>query len=216
MSLTTSVRVRCQCGTFVDGTIFRSLNVADHPEAREAVLERRLHALVCEACGQLHTVEPAFAYVDMDRRQLFGVFPEASRLDPRPWLELTVQSWETAGRPDDVLVRAVFGIEELREKIVLHEAGLDDLALEVMKGDLLAHGGFRELGVATLFLDKVVDQGLIFVPFSGPEQRLDRPEPVSVKRSLYDTYHRLGRRLLEVRPGIASGPHVSVLRLGLA
>lgn len=215
MSLTTSVRVRCRCGTFVDGTLFRSLNAEDHPEAREAVLDRSLHSLLCDQCGQLHSVEHAFAYVDMERRQLFGVFPEASRLDPRPWLELTVQSWEQAGRPDDVLVRAVFGLEELREKLVLHEAGLDDLALEVLKGDLLAHGGFRELGVATLFLDSVHDDTLVFVPFSGPEQKLDRPEPVSVKRSLYDTYHRLGRRLLEVRPGIASGPHVSVLRLGL-
>jgi hypothetical protein len=129
------------------------------------------------------------------------------------------QQWMVERAPEGVrrlaesfLVRVCFGYEELREKIVADEAGLGDLVLEALKIEILRGApGLAALGVATLRLDSVADGELVFIP-----DALGAPPPLPplrVPRSDYDVIDARRAELLTLRPGLASGPHCSLLRL---
>jgi hypothetical protein len=111
-------------------------------------------------------------------------------------------------------VRAVFGYEELREKIVADDAALSDLLLEMIKGQLLIQDGeWLALGVRTFRLERVLDGGnLLLVPELADGNR-DGTRPIVVERGLYDEYYARREELFADRRGFASGPHCSLLRL---
>ena len=119
------------------------------------------------------------------------------------------------------LVRLCFGNEELREKIIAREAGLSDLALEALKARVLAE--IRELGqvdlvrlgVRTMRLDHVEDSGdlaFYFEQATSPARVLEIG--MVVPRAHYEAFAAIPwQDLLATYKGIASGPHVSLLRL---
>lgn len=225
MSVTRVQKIGCTCGCSFDALVFISLNALRHPEFRQALLDRNLHVFRCPDCDRQFMVETTLGYIDLDRRQLMSAFSEADRHNERACSELLMDTYRQtilegpawlAAQADRFLVRACFGLEELREKVVIDEAGLHDLPIEVMKGDLLAADPwFIASRVVTLRLDHVEGDELYFWPswFDRPPAG-STPPPVIVSRELYDTYASLGEaELLRRRPGIASGPHVNLLRL---
>jgi len=116
-------------------------------------------------------------------------------------------------------VRLCFGLEELREKVVAGEAGLDDLALEVLKAQLMAeHIEWADLGVRTLRLDHVEPDGrLAFLLERATEPPTVLDVGLLVERARHDRLAATPWQALRAGyPGIASGPHVSVLRLAPA
>lgn len=223
MSITGSERIACaRCGADLVVDVVDSLNAERHPHLRQLVLDRRLHTARC-ACGRLAMIERDFLYVDLGRRQVLGVFPRAERQAPDAsarrladtfdrWFRTEAPAWvrELAER---CLVRACFGLEELREKLVGDEAGLDDLAVEVAKCIVLAQDPrFRAAEVAALRLDAVRDGALELLAMDGG----DRPLGVVVRVPRGDVDELAARgtaELLAAYPGIAVGPHVSMLRL---
>jgi hypothetical protein len=125
---------------------------------REAILDDSFQRMTCAACGGAFRADGPLIYIDFDAKQWFGVFPapwEAAWWDhedaPRGAFERTmiencpplVRSWAPGFQ-----VRAVFGLDQLREKLVAHDAGLDDRVLEAYKLDLLRGLGPYELGPA--------------------------------------------------------------------
>jgi hypothetical protein len=139
-------------------------------------------------------------------------------------------------------VRLCFGLPALREKVVADEAGLNDLALEALKCEVLATlPELAQNGAAALWL-----AGVSAAPGSGAGERggavdalpgddlelvvetveeeaaegaLRRGEPVALRvpRATYESIAALGaEQILRFRPGLAKGPHVSMQRLGLA
>ena len=219
MSITHERIVPCRCGAEVVVTLVESLNAARHPHLRQQVIDRTLHMAACEACGRTTMVAARLVYVDLQRRQLIGVYLPSDRPQARVCSEEVVRVYERylRGGPapiralaDDCLVRAVFGYEELREKLVGDDAGLSDLAIEATKYELLGDARLQEKGAATLRLDEVADGLARFhvedVDGRPLQGRIDVPraaiEALPGREALLATY-----------PGIASGPHVSVLRL---
>jgi hypothetical protein len=221
MSITRTEQVACGCGAPVEIDLCDSLNAERHPHLRERVMHRRLHTAICVACARVTIVEHQFLYVDLARRQVLGVFARADRDDADDRareVEAMFERWFRGDAPrwmrelaERCLVRACFGLEELREKLVADEAGLDDLALEALKCVVLAGDpGFRDVGAATLRLDRVERDLLELVAVDaddlpcGAEVQVARAELARLPR---------GAALLAAYPGIAAGPHVSMLRL---
>ena len=222
MSITGNERVTCLCGAPVEVTLAESINAARHPHLREMVLARTLHRFACGSCARTLVFEKALSYVDWDRRQLIQV---AARGDLHRADVLADETRELRDRafrvgPQAVqalkssfFVRLCFGYEELREKLVAFDAGLDDGLLELVKCEVLAaEPAMADSGVLTLRLDAVEDDGsLRFVveritPAAGPEV-------VTVQRALYDHLAGLPDEVKARRPRIENGPHVSLLRL---
>jgi hypothetical protein len=166
LSITAVREVVCRCGAPVRVFIATSVNAERHPHMRDAILRRMFHVFECGACRQVIAVDKEFLYIDLTRREFYGVFPLAAAADPDPCARQIAAAFETAlgdrageaARPlaEDMRVRVCFGLEELREKIVARAAGLSDLALELLKADVLAgNPDLVQLGIQTLRLEAV-------------------------------------------------------------
>jgi hypothetical protein len=230
MSQTATHEVRCTCGAIVSVFCADSINAERHPHMRDAILARTLHVFRCEACQAQLAVDKPFLYIDLGRRQLYGVHPPALRAHARAHAEELALVFErTLGERggeaaraafggDGFHVRVCYGNEELREKLVAHDAGLRDLPLEALKAELLAGTpALREAGVIALHLDRAVAGELVLLAerATSPPTLLDRA--VTAPRASYDSLAAVPwPELLARYPGIASGPHVSMLRWALA
>jgi hypothetical protein len=211
--------LRCPCGGLAPVAHVESLNGARHPHLRQRVLDRTLHTGRCPDCGAALRWRSRLTYVDLERRQLIGLYLPEDRANARDCGEELVAVYERCLRngpaviraiAGDCLVRSVFSDEELREKLVCDDAGLRDLALEAAKHELMAEPQVQALGAVTLRLDAVIgDQLQLF-----PEDAAGEPLPllVTVPRAVVDAMPAR-EQLLTAYPGIASGPHVSLLRL---
>lgn len=146
-------------------TLADCLNIARTPAARQQVLDRTLHRL--EAAGQPMQVEKAFFYLDTARGQAFLVQPPRERFryaEASALLDRMLAVLPEAMRAQVSLTRVVFGLEELREKIVAAEAGLDDRAVELMKAAVLHdHPVLLQKPRLRLALDRVDAQGATFI-----------------------------------------------------
>jgi hypothetical protein len=225
MSITHQERFVCTCGATVEALVADSLNAGRHPHLKKLLIDRELHRFRCAACGSVFVVDKPLFYFDMPRRQFVCVFPPGERKDEREHIRVTLATFDKvlgAGAPDheaalgrEFLVRMCYGYEELREKIVGDDAGLADLVVETIKiGLMVANTWFSDHAVTTLRLDRVRDDGaLVFVPewLSVPRD-IEIPEFV-IGRDVYDALDRDYAQLLERKPPIAVGPHVSLLRL---
>ena len=228
MSITETYLIDCECGARVETLCCLSINAERHPHLREALLDRTLHQFQCGACGAALAVEKKLAYIDLAQRQFYSVAPERDRGDERALTQDVVAAWNLAFGDqapvsvgalfgtDRFQVRLCFGLEELREKVIAREAGIDDLALEVLKAELMAGSpDWAGRAVRTLRLDHVEPDGrLAFLLERATEPPTILPAGLLVERARYEELAGAPWRDLLARwPGIAWGPHVSVLRL---
>lgn len=204
----------------------KSLNAGRHPHLREQVLARKLHRFECPSCNRMLVIDSDFFWFDFHRKQFIGVFPAGMRAQAEvcePVLAATFEFTMKEQAPEFVkkysegfFVRTVFGVEELREKIVVHGAGLDDVILEMLKSELFAaHPELIERGVVTMRLDSFMDDGsFVLLPESYDGSLMgDPPVAVGVKREMYDALVPHRDQLLHERGAIVSGSHVSLRRL---
>jgi hypothetical protein len=107
------------------------------PYLRDAVKEGRLHRVTCPSCGRTFTVETTFVYTDLRRGTVIHVRPpgQSSR-----WRRASTQLDEDLAALDfhetlggRLVRRVVFGIGELRDKLIAQDAGLDDRHVELAK-----------------------------------------------------------------------------------
>jgi CpXC protein len=231
MSRTATHDVSCRCGATVSVFCADSINAERHPHMRDAILSRMLHVFRCAACAAPLTVDKSLLYIDLPRREMYGMHPADERALEREHGEALIEAWSislgdragatarTLFEGDRFHVRLCYGLEELREKIVAHQAGLRDLVLEALKAEVMAGlDELRRLEVLALRLDRVRDDGqleLLAERAGDPPTVLD--VGLVIDRARYDALAALPwQDLLATFPGIAAGPHVSMLRWTLA
>lgn len=129
--------VACACGAQLTVHLADSVNARRLPELRQMILDGRLHRADCGSCGRRFTVERSFYYVDLEENLLFRVCPRNER---HLWKEMSrdldaASALVPAGLADTDgrRLRVLFGMDELREKLVAQDAGLDDRLVELMK-----------------------------------------------------------------------------------
>lgn len=148
MSTFATVPVVCpECGTEQHREVATSLNAARSPHLRDAILAQTFQVFVCDACTRRFLYTGTFPYLDLERRQLFGVFPVAEEIDWPVHEARMLDAYRTTlggGAPPvaqtlgtGVAVRCVFGLPALREKLVVAGAGLDDVLVEAVKLDVM-------------------------------------------------------------------------------
>jgi hypothetical protein len=124
-----------------------SVNLPRVPEVRAAILAGSFQAFVCAACGERFVVDGPFMAIDMAARRWIMVWPAAWESS---WRSLEAKPEETfreavaenappmiRATAEGYVVRAVFGLGALADKLRCLEAGLDDRALEALKLDLM-------------------------------------------------------------------------------
>jgi hypothetical protein len=223
MSLLQSIQERCACGATLELKVADSINAARHPHLRAAILDGTLHRYRCELCGRDLIRERELFYFDFDRRQFLCVYPLAALVDANGKAREASELFERVVRreapkpvrevADRFLVRVCFGYDELREKLLCDENRLSDLALEHLKLRLMISNKiFAANAIGTLWLTRVGADQLYF--YAAPLEQGSLLPPVVVERSIYDDIAAPGDDVLyRARPELASGPHVSLLRL---
>lgn len=166
MSTWTESSVTCpSCAVSTSMHVATSVHITRVPEVRVAVLDRSLHRSVC-TCGQRIVIDVAFTYVDVERGHWLQVEPVRRRPE---WSTVEADAMRALARSLDLTSpiisglaesarrRVVFGLEELREKLIVWDAGIDDGLLECMK--LRAWIDEPSLMRAPLVADRITDDG---------------------------------------------------------
>jgi hypothetical protein len=205
-------QVTCpHCGVEQLARLAHGVHVARAPEVRDQLFARTFHAIECRACHQVFIAQRPLIYTDIERKHWIQVALEIER--PRwPELESAVEAiYERAftGSPlarelsERMRVRLVFSLEELREKLVIWDANLDDAAMECLKLDLIA----REpaLAHARVTVDSVAaDHGIVL--------RVDGSRSISVDGTRVEQFDA-DRRLEKRFPELFGGRYVAFIRL---
>jgi hypothetical protein len=131
-----------RCSASVTVTVATGLHITRLPHVKAKILEGDLHRFDCPVCGCRIEVRQPLVYTDFERGHWLEVRPDE---DIARWQDLApacAASFERAvvrGAPvlrDRVAafsVRLVFGYAELREKVMLADAAIDDRAVECLK-----------------------------------------------------------------------------------
>jgi len=193
--------------------VVESANVQRFPEFRNRLLARTFMRFTCVGCNEPFVIEHEMLYTDLERRQFFGVFPrgEVARYSQcERWIETTYRQAFLAESPhvirvslDNCVRRVVFGYEQLREKIVCFEAGLDDRLLEAVKVGIL--DADRSLS-APLSLQSVEGERLVLATPAGTL--------VAVGREVYDGVAAEADRVRTLLAPLWQGLFVSAERCG--
>jgi CpXC protein len=133
--------IRCACGTDIACTLADSINVVRFPESRQKILNGTLHRVKCSSCARNVTVEKSFYYTDLSRNTLLRVAPRQDRHHWKSASELLNKAFEkiptTILSRKKPLLRVVFGLDELREKLIAQDEAIDDRSVELIKALIL-------------------------------------------------------------------------------
>jgi hypothetical protein len=127
------------CGHRFEARFLRGANAMRAPALRDAALAGTLNRVACPACGRVHAADATLVYADPPRGHWVTVAP-AHELASWAALEhsclislRTTLETSVATAFASAVVRLVFDVDELREKLAIWDAGLDDGVVECVK-----------------------------------------------------------------------------------
>ncbi|MEO8701709.1 MAG: CpXC domain-containing protein [Kofleriaceae bacterium] len=199
------------CGIVQTARLAHGIHASRAPEVRAQLFARTFHRIECRSCGLAFTGQRPLVYTDMERKHWLQVALANER--PR-WPELEVATGEIfdrafVGSPlvEDLYqgfkVRLVFGLEELREKLVIWAGGLDDAVVECVKAQLIVSEP-RLARATSIVVDAVSPEQALVLTIDGTER-------VDISAELVDEMH--DPRLRTRFPELFGGRFVSIHRL---
>jgi len=223
MSILETQTLACPaCGQALSFQVAHSVLADRRPDLREAVLANRLQGGVCEHCGARFRREPELNYLDIGRGQWILVRPAAEGVD-WPELEAHAQGLYELGYGllapapareigRGLTARIAFGWPALREKLLARDAGLDDVALECLKLNLMRTLDAPPLGDTIELRLQAVDARVLTLAWLDADgERL--LETLQVPRLAYDEVAASPDDYRELRAALAAGPYVDMNRL---
>jgi hypothetical protein len=133
--------VTCRCGRTFPAHVAHTVNAKRSPDLRARILNLQLHRVVCPQCKETLAVERPMSYVDPNRDAIFFVQPRGARVgyrrDSDRLTKATKGIPEALARAKGRKLRVVYGLDELREKLVAEDLKLDDRVVELVKALIL-------------------------------------------------------------------------------
>ena len=141
MSLAKTYSIRCpQCDHTQKVELYDSINVAQEPKLKTALLENRLNRVQCESCDTSFRVDKPVLYHDADRNILIHWMPDTScsRDEILDEFDDAMEELRAAlpGDAEPPRVRLVFTRVELVELMFIIEAGMEERIVEHIKQTL--------------------------------------------------------------------------------
>lgn len=138
MAQTNLYPIRCpSCGAQQDETLYDSIDVGKEPELRRQLLENKLNAVTCNACGHQFRIDKNLLYHDSREGWMIYLNPHAPEAcdqavsefrDVLDDLKAVLPGDQSLPNVDLVLSRI-----ELVERIFVREAGLHPQVIEYVK-----------------------------------------------------------------------------------
>ena len=114
-----------QCGESQKYRLYASVNSRENPELKQKILDETLFDWRCRRCNYFAAMAYPFLYTDPDAGYIVCVTPAGSSSAAEPTEAVR-----------DFTKRKVKNMAELKEKILILDAGYDDVAVELVKNAL--------------------------------------------------------------------------------
>jgi hypothetical protein len=203
-------QLSCACGTEFEVMAADSLHITNLPEVRQKIVAGDFHVFGCPSCGARVQLDKLLAYTDFERWQWFTVFPERALADWQGAVQFAessfhatvedrsaplVKTWSPRLREQ---LRAVFGIQALREKLLVIDAGLDDRTIEALKLQILVWYDLPYQPDSHLWFTRVDDDQLVFAWAAASGPSATPPVLIGVPRTMYQqlVFDRDGARAM--------------------
>ena len=129
MSIINEALAPCsKCGQQHKIIVYRSINIADNPELKAKVKDGSLFLWECPHCGQVNLAKYETLYHDPSLKVMFWLIP-AGEISESQMQAITMHMKAMGG----YTLRRVNDMGTLMEKVLIAEAGLDDVVLEMCK-----------------------------------------------------------------------------------
>ena len=129
MSIIKEASAPCsKCGEKQVIRIYRSINVSEDPQLKEKVRNGSLFLCECPQCGQVNLAKYETLYHDPAARLMVWLLPEGD-ISETQMKAITMHTKAMGG----YTLRRVTDMGSLMEKVLIHDAGLDDVVLEMCK-----------------------------------------------------------------------------------
>lgn len=164
--------LRCpHCLNEEEVVIWDSVDAQSDPDLKERILLKELQNYECQNCNHLYILEKPFAFIDRKEKLILyynpehGAIPELNLRQDNGSLAPEIQDAlpKDFGFPiEDYTLRLVLRYNELIEKLHLHDNGLLDRVVEVVKLAIRSHMKEETVSNTT---DDIQDNG-----FAGADQ----------------------------------------------
>lgn len=129
MSIINEALAPCsKCGQQQKVIIYKSINTADNPELKAKVADGSLFLWECPHCGQMNLARYETLYHDPAGKLMVWLIP-AGEISEAQKQAITMHTKAMGG----YTLRRVNDMGTLMEKVLIAEAGLDDIVLEMCK-----------------------------------------------------------------------------------
>lgn len=129
MSLTAKANGVCsKCGQTTEITVYKSINTADNPELKEKVKNGSLFLWECPHCGTVNLARYETLYHDPQKKLMLWLVPDG-KISETQMQAITNHTKAMGG----YTLRLVRDMGELMEKVLIFDAGLDDVVIELCK-----------------------------------------------------------------------------------
>lgn len=129
MSIINEALAPCsKCGQQHKINIYRSINISDNPELKDKVKDGSLFLWECPHCGQVNLARYETLYHDPAGKLMIWILPEGD-LSETQMQSITMHTKAMGG----YTLRRVNDTGSLMEKVLIHDAGLDDAVIEMCK-----------------------------------------------------------------------------------
>ena len=129
MSIINEALAPCsKCGQQQKVTVYKSINVADNPELKDKVRDGSLFLWECPHCGQVNLAKYETLYHDPASKLMVWLIP-SGEISETQMKAITMHTKAMGG----YTLRRVNDMGSLMEKVLIHDAGLDDVAVEMCK-----------------------------------------------------------------------------------
>ncbi len=113
--------------------MWSSINVSLDPNLKHQLLNHELTDMTCEKCGNVSTLQYSLLYHDMEiPTAIWLVYPR----DDTPETAKAMKEFSSMVSAEYKL-RIVHSMDELIEKVVIFDCGLNDLAIQLLKFNFL-------------------------------------------------------------------------------
>lgn len=171
-----------ECHHVFAATFARGLHVRRIPEVRAQILAGELHHIRCPACHGIVDAHRELAYTDFAQHHWVQVSTPGAVAE---WAAVEREALATfdrymVGGPPAVAhlartfqVRVVFDLDELREKLALWDAGLDDALVEIAKLVCLRERTEIAGPGRCLRIRRISDEEIAVAVVARPQPRVD-------------------------------------------
>lgn len=136
MSINTKRQIKCpSCSALTEMTLWQSVTADDSPDLKDDLLKGRVNIFRCKECSQCALVPEPLLYTDAKNKLMISFSPcdEAKRAELFEKIKETSRKSGELEALDGYNLRFATEYNELLEKILIFDNGLNDKVVEVIK-----------------------------------------------------------------------------------